>query len=258
MAYSKKIMNQDRDRRIIDTYLAGGCTMQELADKEGISKQRVYQIVSRLAGADVPEDVTRDAHMLRLDKLIAEFIGLALGPAAAKVSPTGKIVVDLNGEIIPDYGDKILAGNLVLRLDESQRKLGARDLPKRREMEFTAAQQEALQWIQQFKETVVEGEVEPPTAIGLQLHLLSIISVFGVDQPGKILDLMFQDRPYSGKAEIVQPVQIHLCLHQPAFNPVHHLLVIISLISCGPSLAGLQEFLLIHSLQFLSGLCLGQ
>lgn len=169
MAYSKKIMNQDRDRRIIDTYLAGGCTMQELADKEGISKQRVYQIVSRLAGADVPEDVTRDAHMLRLDKLIAEFIGLALGPAAAKVSPTGKIVVDLNGEIIPDYGDKILAGNLVLRLDESQRKLGARDLPKRREMEFTAAQQEALQWIQQFKETVVEGEVEPPTAIGLQL-----------------------------------------------------------------------------------------
>lgn len=152
----------DRDRRLMNRYLAGGTTMQQLADEEGISKQRVYQIVSKLAGRDIPEDVTRDIHVLRLESLIAEFMGIALGPPGYKISPTGKLVYDENDEPVRETVEKKNAADLVMRLDESLRKLYARDLPRQKEMEFTAAQQEALAWIERFKDSVVDGEIVPP------------------------------------------------------------------------------------------------
>jgi hypothetical protein len=141
--------------------------MQQLADEEGISKQRVYQIITHYAGSDVPEDVTRDVHVLRLESLAAMGMSIALGPPGYKISPTGKIVISPDGEAVPDHKEKIDAANLVIKADESLRKLYARDLPRRKEMEFTAAQQEALAWIERFKDSVVDGEIVPPPELEL-------------------------------------------------------------------------------------------
>src|SRR5512142_3311478 len=59
----------ERDSIIVEQMLTKQSTARELADRFGLSLSRIYQIVGMRAGSDVPDTISSDLHLLRLEPL---------------------------------------------------------------------------------------------------------------------------------------------------------------------------------------------
>jgi len=154
----------ERDSIIVEQMLTKQSTARELADRFGLSLSRIYQIVGMRAGSDIPDTISSDLHLMRLDQLFFEMQRIALAPPGYKISPTGG-VVEYDGEPLIDNAEKINAAIAAMRLDESIRKLKARDLPRRKEK---VSEDEAMARVKAWLETHF-GEAlpgEPQTIAG--------------------------------------------------------------------------------------------
>lgn len=138
----------ERDSIIVEQMLTKQSTARELADRFGLSLSRIYQIVGMRAGSDVPDTISSDLHLLRLEQLFFEMQRIALAPPSYKISPTGG-VVEYQGEPLIDNAEKISAAIAAMRIDESTRKLKARDLPRRKEK---ISEDEAMQRVRNWLE----------------------------------------------------------------------------------------------------------
>ncbi len=137
--------------------LTKASTAEELAERFGLSRSRIYQIVGMRAGADVPDDVTTGVHRLRLEQVLLEMHRIALGPPSYKIAATGA-VVEYDGAPVVDNSEKINAAVAVMRIDESIRKLIALDKPRRKELPHD----QAMARVQAFLENLTaQGEVIP-------------------------------------------------------------------------------------------------
>src|SRR5258708_7648544 len=94
----------ERDSIIVEQMLTKQSTARELSDRYGLSLSRIYQIVGMRAGSDVPDTITSDLHLMRLDQLFFEMQRLALAPPSYKISPTGG-VVEYEGEPLLDNAE---------------------------------------------------------------------------------------------------------------------------------------------------------
>ena len=147
----------ERDAIIVQQLLTRQSSAEELAERFGISRSRVYQIVSLRAGGDVPDNVSSDVHLLRLEQLFFEMQRLALGAPTYKIAATGTVVV-FDDKPVADNSEKINAAIAALRIDESIRKLTARDKPRRKEIPHD----EAMQRVREYLESLPQAEVVRP------------------------------------------------------------------------------------------------
>ena len=146
----------ERDAIIVQQMLTRQSTAEELAERYSISRSRVYQIVSLRAGGDVPDNVSSEIHLLRLEQLFFEMHRIALGPAGYKIAATGAVVT-YDDEPVVDNSEKINAAIAAMRLDESIRKLTARDKPRRKEIPHD----EAMARVKEYLENLPRAEIEP-------------------------------------------------------------------------------------------------
>src|SRR6266498_4957325 len=150
---------QDRDRKMLNEFLSGDMTVQELAEREGLSRQRVYQIFSRFARSDVPEEMSVDEHVIMLQnvrgKLYREFMK---GPQY-KHDVKGGILTGADGEVEFDLQEWGNFSQTFLKVDESLRHLKARDLPRRRQLGLDETQAEILAHIAKLEQPVVHAEL---------------------------------------------------------------------------------------------------
>jgi predicted DNA-binding protein YlxM (UPF0122 family) len=162
MPRSKDPVLQDRDRKMLNEFLAGDITVQELAEREGLSRQRIYQIFSRFARSDVPEELSVDEHVIMLQnvrgKLYREFMK---GPQY-KHDVRGQVLTGVDGEYEFDLQEWGNFSQTFLKVDESLRHLKARDLPRRKQLGLDEAQIEILAHIAKLEKTTVHAEVLPP------------------------------------------------------------------------------------------------
>lgn len=151
-----------RDSIIVEQMLTKQSTARELSARFSLSLSRIYQILGEHAGSDVPDSVSSDLHLMQLDQLFAEMKRIALAPPGYKISPTGG-VVEYQGEPVYDNAEKISAAIAAMRIDESARKLKARDLPRRKEkISEDEAMQRVRSWLENHFGEAVPG---PPGTI---------------------------------------------------------------------------------------------
>lgn len=144
-----------RDETIVEMMLTRQASAEELAARYGLSRSRIYQIVSLHAGRDVPDNTTLDIHVLRLEKLYFECERIALGPPTYKVGATGVIIFE--DEPVVDNTEKLMAATTAMRIDESIRKLMARDQPRRK----TMPHDEAMARVREYLAKLPAAEVVP-------------------------------------------------------------------------------------------------
>jgi hypothetical protein len=144
----------ERDSIICESMLTGQSTALELAERFGVSRSRIYQILSLHAGADTPENVNSDIHLLGLERVRSEMMRIALGPPCLRVASTGTVVI-FDGEPLTDNTEKINASLAYLRIDESIRKLKARDKPRRKEMPAD----QAMKRVQEYLDSLPQANV---------------------------------------------------------------------------------------------------
>jgi hypothetical protein len=121
-----------------------GSSLVELADKHGISPQRVGQIVA-VKHPEFEDETSRAMHRGRLENLIQEIQGVIATPGH-KMSATGRLVEDEDGNPVEDTSAKIEAMKVMLTALDSARKLDGLDKPVRKiyTLEHSAAEQQML------------------------------------------------------------------------------------------------------------------
>jgi len=146
---------------MLNEFLAGDMTVQELADREGITRQRVYQIFSRFAGKDVPEDMKIDEHIIMLQNVRNKLYKLFMHGPQPKVDVRGEMIDGPDGAYLLDLQEYGNFSQTFLKVDESLRRLMARDLPRRKQLGLDEAQIEILAHIAKLEKTTVHAEVLP-------------------------------------------------------------------------------------------------
>lgn len=155
---------EDRDRQMLNEYLSGQYTVQELAERYGISRQRVYQIISRFAGSDVPEEVSIDEHLIMLQNVRGVLYREVMKGPPPQADVKGNLVPGLSGEYLPDLHSYAGIATVFMKMDESIRKLKARDQP-RRKIALEEAQLEIIAHLEKLRQEIpvkVIPELPPP------------------------------------------------------------------------------------------------
>lgn len=145
----------ERDAIIVQQMLTRQSNAVELAERFGLSRARIYQIVGLRAGNDVPDNVSSDIHLLRLEQIFFEMQRIALGPPSLRYSAAGNIIKDDDDDPLIDNTEKINAAMAALRIDESIRKLTARDKPRRKQLPHD----EAMARVKEYLDKLPQGEV---------------------------------------------------------------------------------------------------
>lgn len=148
MPRHKSVELYDRDLRIVQMVQAG-YALQVVAGQFGITRARVSQIVSKFH-EEVTDDGTRDVLRSQLESYLTDTLHpIIRGPGQPMYSTgSGKLVLDLDGNIIYDERIKIDAVNSALRVHERIAKLSALDRPKAKEKDESREIAEAMEYLQ--------------------------------------------------------------------------------------------------------------
>lgn len=166
MPRGKKPETLQRDANIVRQLVTRASSADELAHRYGISRSRVYQIFAAHAGSDMPDDVNRDVHALRMDELYWEMHTIAMGPPNRKVSAVGKVVEDEEGNPIFDNAEKINAAECCRKIDAEIRRMRAIDLPRKKMIPTDEAKLRIAALLEQVRTHTVTAEVIPAIESG--------------------------------------------------------------------------------------------
>lgn len=136
---------EERNRTIYEMFTAG-YSMNQIAENFGVTRQRVGQIISQYEHA-LPEEDTRTIQRARLESLIASVHEVIRKGPIPKTNVKGEVCYDTDGNQIMDYETFIKAIDEERRLLESQRRLDAIDLPRRKAMEEDIAMRAAKEYL---------------------------------------------------------------------------------------------------------------
>jgi hypothetical protein len=137
---------EGRNGRVWEDYCAGW-TQEALAEREGISQQRVSQIIAAVRATIPPTDLdeARQRHVAFLEEMQRQAADIARLPAAQAYS-NGRPMVDDQGAPIMDYGGKLAAMKTAVGITERAAKLLGLDAPAKVDVGVTEqAQQQAAQ-----------------------------------------------------------------------------------------------------------------
>lgn len=145
---------EDRNRTIYELFCTGK-SMQEIAERFGVSRQRIAQIISQFQ-QNLPDDDMRTLHRARLESYINAANIHIHGRPPYKTSPTGTVVYDNEGYPVVDITALGSLIDVARKLTESARKLDALDLPKRK----TVDEDEAMRRVREYLASLPRAEVE--------------------------------------------------------------------------------------------------
>lgn len=94
-----------RDQRIMQQ-AAAGIPYAQIAEREGISKARVGQIILARSKVDLSSDEKRASYEIILDNILVEMMVLVQGPGSRIMTPKGPAYEqyeDFDGKIVNDY-----------------------------------------------------------------------------------------------------------------------------------------------------------
>lgn len=148
----------DRDRQILNEFISGAVTMQELADKHGVTRQRIQQVIAQFARSDIPEDVNFDKHVIMLENIQSQLYRFVNKGPQPKVDLRGNMVDGPDGNYLYDHAEWGTLISVWLKTNESHRRLTGIDRPRRKQTGLEAAQIEMLAEVARLKKSV-KGEV---------------------------------------------------------------------------------------------------
>jgi hypothetical protein len=110
-------------------------TAREAAEKHGITDSRVYQILRDAAQHELEPDIHVAMHAIGLQTIKRRCLEIMNDTAKAMFDVKGNPLVDPEtGLVVRDNTEALKAGDLYNKADSEQRKLYARDMPRRQEI----------------------------------------------------------------------------------------------------------------------------
>ena len=150
---------------MISDYLSGQVSVAELAEREGITPQRVYQVLAKIARSDVPEDASVDEHTIMLQDVRGILYRETMKGPQPMANVKGELIDAPDGGYLVDQQAWTTVARTFIIADESIRKLKARDLPRRKQMSIDEATKEMLADIAArqavLNSTVIHAEILP-------------------------------------------------------------------------------------------------
>lgn len=141
----------------------------EIAEKHGISKARISQVIQRYY-EELPDDGSRDLQRAKLEKAQEVVSAIMNGPGKPVVSPGGKQVFETDpdgnilwGKPLYDQEIKIKAALAVVTISERLSRAYALDRPKAKERDESSEYAQAMAYVEQIskqnKELTAQAEI---------------------------------------------------------------------------------------------------
>jgi hypothetical protein len=136
-----------------------GTTLQQIADRYDISRQRVAQIIANYTKqGTVTDNEARHLHRTQLEGLRDELIAMFFEPPPPMYDVKGNMLIDENGEPVRDIEIKLKTADYARKLSESIRRMDATDLPRQRYL----SEDEAMSEVRKFLAKVDHGLKNQP------------------------------------------------------------------------------------------------
>lgn len=133
-------------------------TVDEIADKYGISPSRVYQILRSQAQQEIPDDVHIAMHALGLKKIQKTAVDIMDDDPTPTFDVKGNpLIHPVTGEPVVDKSTHLKAMDMWMRAERSLAMLYARDAPRRQEIILSEQRSDAQLALDAFKTLVLEA-----------------------------------------------------------------------------------------------------
>src|ERR1700760_1301896 len=138
----------ERNTQVVYDATVSMMTVREIADKYGISEARVYQILRDQSKQGLPEDVHTAMHSIGLTAIKRAALEIVNAQPAAMFDVKGNPLYDpITGDAVRDHTARLKAMEAYQRADAEQRKLYARDAPRKQEIILSEKRNEMEQYM---------------------------------------------------------------------------------------------------------------
>lgn len=146
---------ETRNRAMYTLYVKG-VSIQQIADRYEVSRQRVSQVITRYASdGALTDDDSRTLHRVQLESIKDELAAMFYEPPPVTFDVKGNMLIDENGEPVRDIKLKLETAKMFVNVSESLRKMDATDKPRRKQL----PQDEAMRQMEEYLSSLPRAEV---------------------------------------------------------------------------------------------------
>lgn len=146
---------ETRNRSMYMLYIKG-VSIQQIADRYDVSRQRVSQVITKYASEGaLTDDDSRALHRVQLEAVKDELVAMFFETPPPMFDVKGNMLFDENGEPVRDMKIKMDTAATVVKVSESLRKMDATDKPRRKQL----PQDEAMKQMEEYLASLPRAEV---------------------------------------------------------------------------------------------------